>query len=92
MVLIVGALVAASLISRLVWLITRRWPDSIAKAVSINAVSAVIVVVAAAYGSAYGGGPPKFYLAFMIFGGAQLIVLIFDVFWLIRLKPSPEPR
>lgn len=41
-VLIVGALVAASLISRFVWLIARRWPDSIRKAVLINAVSAMI--------------------------------------------------
>lgn len=90
-VLIVGALVAASLISRLVWLIARRWPDSIRKAVIINAVSAVITVVAAAYASAQ-SGPPKFYLALLIFGGAQLIVLTFDVFRLVKLKPSAERR
>jgi ABC-type Mn2+/Zn2+ transport system permease subunit len=90
-ILIVGALVAASLISRLVWLIARRWPDSIGKAALINAVSAMITVIAAAYGSA-DGGPPKFYLALLIFGGAQLIVLTFDVFRLVKLKPSAEPR
>jgi hypothetical protein len=86
-VLIVVAIVAASLVSRLVWLTARRWPDSIGKAFIVNAVSAVIIVVAAAYSSA-NGGPPKFYLALLIFGGAQLIVLTFDVFGLVRFKPE----
>lgn len=90
-VLIVGAIVAASLISRLIWLIARRWPNSIRKAILINVVTAVITVVGAAYSSA-NGGPPQFYLAFLIFGGAQLIVLTFDVFKLVMLKPSTEPR
>jgi pimeloyl-ACP methyl ester carboxylesterase len=90
-VLIVGALVAASLISRLVWLIARRWPDSIRKAILINAVSGVIIVVTAAYASAE-SGPPKFYLALLIFGGAQLVVLTFDVLGLVKLKPSAESR
>jgi pimeloyl-ACP methyl ester carboxylesterase len=90
-VLIVGALVAASLISRLVWLIARRWPDSIRKAILINAVSGVIIVVTAAYASAESGAP-KFYLALLIFGGAQLVVLTFDVLRLVKLKPSAESR
>jgi hypothetical protein len=91
LVLIIGALVAASLISRLGWLIARRWPDSIRKAMLINAVSGMIIVVAATYASAE-SGPRKFYLALLIFGGAQLIVLTFDVVRLVKLKPSAESR
>ena len=91
LVLIAGAFVAAFLISRLIWLVTKRWSNSIGKAVLVNAVSAVIIVIAAAYSSA-DGGPPKFYLAFLIFGGAQLIVLTFDSVGSIRFKPSTEPH
>ncbi|WP_438278807.1 hypothetical protein [Nitrobacter sp.] len=90
LVLIVGALVAAFLISRPIWLITRRWPNSIGKALLINAASAVIIVIAAVFSSA-GDGPSKLYLV-LIFGGAQLIVLTFDVVGLVKFKPSTEPR
>lgn len=90
-VLIVGALVAAALVSRVVWLVARRWPNSIKKAVLVNAVSAMITVIGGAFSSA-NGGPPKFYLAFLIFGGAQLIVLTFDLVGLIRFTSSTEPR
>lgn len=86
--LIVGALVATYLISRLVGLAAKRWPDTIGKAVFVNAVSAIIVVVAGAFGSAADGSPPKFYFALLIYGGAQLIVLTFDVVRLV--KPSTE--
>ncbi|MEH6951549.1 hypothetical protein V4R08_09415 [Nitrobacter sp. NHB1] len=86
---IVVALVAAYLISRLVGLAAKRWPNTIGKAVFVNAVSAIIVVVAGALASAADGSPPKFYLAFLIYGGAQLIVLTFDA---IRLVRSTEPR
>lgn len=85
---IVVALVATYLISRLIGLAARRWPDTIGKAVCVNAVSAIIVIVAGALASAADGGQPKFYLAFLIYGGAQLIVLILDVVRILQLKPS----
>jgi hypothetical protein len=90
--LIVGALVATYLISRLVGLFAKRWPDSIGKAVSVNAVSAIIVVLAGAFASAADGSTPKFYLALLIYGGAQLIVLTFDLFRIVRFKPSADSR
>ena len=86
------ASMAAYLVSRLVGLVARRWPDTIGKAVWVNAVSAVIVVAAGAFASAADGSPPKFYLAFLIYGGAQLIVLTFDVVRIVQLKPSAEHR
>jgi len=86
--IIVVALVATYLISRLVGLVARKWPDTIGKAVCVNAVSAIIAVVAGAWASAADGGQPKFYLAFLIYGGAQLIVLIFDVVRIMQLKSS----
>lgn len=87
-VVIAGALVVAVLISRLIWLVTKRWPDSIGKAVLINAVSAMIAM-AAAYGFA-NGESPRFDIAFLICGGAQLIVLTFDVVGLV--KPSTKAQ
>jgi uncharacterized membrane protein YjdF len=85
LILIVATLVAAVLISRLIWLASKRWPDSIVKAVLINAVSAIIAMIAAAYVFA-NGGPPKFDMAFLMCGGAQLIVLTFDVVGLVTPK------
>ena len=85
LILIVATLVAAVLISRLIWLASKRWPDSIVKAVLINAVSAIIAMIAAAYVFA-NGGPPKFDMAFLMCGGAQLIVLVFDVVGLVTPK------
>ena len=69
--IIVVALVATYLISRLVGLVAKRWPDTIGKAVSVNAVSAIIAVAAGAWASAADGGQPKFYLAFLIYGGLR---------------------
>jgi hypothetical protein len=82
--LIVVALVATYSISRLVRLAAKRWPDTIGKAVFVNAVSAIIVIVAGALASAADGSQPQFYLAFLIYGGAHLIVLTFDVVRLVR--------
>ncbi|MCB1394141.1 hypothetical protein [Nitrobacter sp.] len=86
--IIIVALVATYLMSRLVGLFARRWPDTIGKAVCVNAVSAIIVVIAGAWASAADGGQPKFYLAFLIYGGAQLIVLIFDIVRILQPKLS----
>jgi hypothetical protein len=86
--IIVVALIATYLISRLVGLVARKWPDTIGKAVCVNAVSAIIAVAAGALASAADGGQPKFYLAFLIYGGAQLIVLIFDVVRIMQLKSA----
>ncbi|EAQ34291.1 hypothetical protein NB311A_10423 [Nitrobacter sp. Nb-311A] len=86
--IIIVALVATYLMSRLVGLFARRWPDTIGKAVCVNAVSAIIVVIAGAWASAADGGQPKFYLAFLIYGGAQLIVLIFDIVRILQHKLS----
>lgn len=88
--LIVVALVATYVISRLIGLFARRWPDTIGKAVCVNAVSAAIAVVGGALASAADGGSPKFYLAFLIYGGAQLIVLTFDLVRILRLTHSTE--
>jgi hypothetical protein len=89
LILIIATLVAAVLISRLIWLAARRWPDSIVKAVLVNAGSAIIAMIAAAYVFA-NGGPPKFDMAFLICGGAQLIVLTFDVVGLITSRRPQE--
>jgi FtsH-binding integral membrane protein len=89
--LLIRALVAVFLGSRLIWLVTKRWPDSIGKAVFINAVTALAAVIIAAFGFAH-GGPPRFNMALSIYGRAQLIVLLFDVIRLIQIKPSTEPR
>jgi hypothetical protein len=89
--LLIRSLVAVFLGSRLLWIITKRWPDSIGKAVFVNAVSALVAVVAAAYGFAHGGAP-RFNLALSICGRAQLIVLLFDVVRLIEIKPSIKRR
>ncbi|GAB1716275.1 MAG: hypothetical protein NTAFB05_13170 [Nitrobacter sp.] len=85
LILVVATLVAAVLISRLIWLAARRWPDSIVKAMLVNALSAVIAMIAAAYIFA-NGGPPKFDMALLICGGAQLIVLTFDLVGLVTPK------
>jgi hypothetical protein len=89
--LLIRALVAVFLGSRLIWLVTKRWPDSIGKAVFINAVTALAAVIIAAFGFAH-GGPPRFNMAQSVYGRAQLIVLLFDVIRLIPIKPSTEPR
>jgi uncharacterized membrane protein YjdF len=88
-ILIIATLVVAVLISRLIWLAAKRWPDSIVKAVLINAGSAIVAMIAAAYVFA-NGGPPKFDMAFLICGGAQLIVLTFDVVGLVTSKRPQE--
>ncbi|WP_412772847.1 hypothetical protein [Nitrobacter sp.] len=51
----------------------------------VNALSAVIAMIAAAYIFA-NGGPPKFDMALLICGGAQLIVLTFDLVGLVTPK------
>jgi hypothetical protein len=89
--LLITALLAVFLGSRLIWLVTKRCADSIGKAVFINVMSALVAVIAAAYGFAH-GGPPRFNLALSICGRAQLIVLLFDVVRLIQIKPSIERR
>jgi hypothetical protein len=88
-ILIIATLVAAVVISRLIWLATKRWPDSIVKAMLVNAGSAIIAMSAAAYVFA-NGGPPKFDMAFLICGGAQLIVLTFDVVGLLTSRRPQE--
>lgn len=89
--LLIQALVEVFLGSRLIWLVTKRGPDSIGKAVFINAVTALAAVIIAAFGFAH-GGPPRFNMALSVYGRAQLIVLLFDVIRLIQIKPSTEPR
>jgi len=89
--LLIKALVAVFLGTRLIWLISKSWPDSIGKAVLINVVSAAITVIAAAYVLA-DGGPPRFNLALSVCGRAQLIVLLFDVVRLIQINSSVERR
>jgi FtsH-binding integral membrane protein len=65
--LLIRALVAVFLGSRLIWLVTKRWPDSIGKAVFINVVSALAAVIIAAFGFAH-GGPPRFNMALSVYG------------------------
>jgi len=84
-----GALVGTYLISRLFWIVANAWPDSINKAVSLNVVCAAIVI------------PFDFLLRenvlfvqeLAVYGGCQMIVLIFDLWRLGRgLGIAGAPR
>lgn len=73
----IGAFVAAFLISRVIGLLAKKWPDSYEKAVTVNGLSAAIGILAGMYG--YGDSEHAAWL----YATAQIAVLIIDF---LRIK------
>jgi hypothetical protein len=81
---LLGALVGIFLISRLFWVVTRAWPNSLGKAVFLNVICAAIVI-------------PLDYLLrddvsfieeLALYGACQAAVLIFDLFRVRKNLPT----
>jgi hypothetical protein len=83
-----GAFIGTFLISRLFWVVTKAWPDSIGKAISLNVVCAAIIIPL----DSLVRENASFIQELAVYGGCQLIVLILDL-WRMRktaAKPIPE--
>lgn len=81
----IGAFVGTFLISRLVWLAARWWPNSMGKAAVLSLVSAALVVTLAAWGNADGG--PLNFASAPFYIAAQALVFAMDA-WRIRKQPE----
>jgi hypothetical protein len=76
------ALVSIFLISRLLWIVTKAWPNSIGKAVILNVICAAIIVP---IDYLIRGNVP-FIDEFALYGGCQAIVLAMDALWINKPK------
>jgi MFS family permease len=87
---ILGALLGTFVISRLFWLVTKRWPDDNQKALFLNGVCGVIIISVD-----YLVRPnADFIFEVLLYGSCQMIVLFYDL-WRIagaRKKSSTESR
>jgi hypothetical protein len=78
---LLGALSGTFVISRLFWLVTKRWPDDYQKALFLNGVSGVLIILAD-----YLVRPnADFILEVLVYGSCQIIVLLYDL-WRIAGK------
>lgn len=73
MAFFLGALIATLILSRLLWLVARRWPNSIGKAATLDLGAGVIGGLLAAIGGADGGAPQIVAAVYYIAAGGLLI-------------------
>jgi hypothetical protein len=77
MAFLLGALFNTLLISRLFWIVTKAWPISIVKAIALN-VACVAVLIPIDYVVRDVRQNLPFIQELTIYGGCQMLVLIFD--------------
>jgi hypothetical protein len=79
---VLGALLGTFVISRLFWLVTKRWPDDNQKAVFLNGVSGVLIILAD-----YLARPnADFIFEVLLYGSCQIVVLFYDLWRIARKK------
>jgi hypothetical protein len=83
---LIGAFVGTFLISRLFWLAARAWPNSIEKAIFLNVICMAFIVPL----DFIVRGDVSLTQEFIIYGGCQLIVLIYDTFRVRRDLVAPS--
>jgi hypothetical protein len=81
---LIGALLGTFLISRLFWVATKKWPDSIGKAIFLNVVCALIIIPLD-YSVRDGANLGE---EILLYGMCQVVVFVIDVVWLGRRAPA----
>lgn len=79
---ILGGIVGVFLLSRIVWWMARRWPNTARKAVLLDTLSYVVVIVVASFGMSLDGSPAVA-LAAQTYVLPYLVVLVLD---LLRIR------
>lgn len=80
---LIGGFVAIFLVSRLFWLVARRWPNSIGKVITLDLTTGLLGSLLGAIGGA-DGGPPNL-AAFTVYLPAAALVVVLD---LIRIRKA----
>jgi hypothetical protein len=78
---LVGALIGTFVISRIFWLLTRGWPNSVSKAVALNVICATVVLPL----DVIARGAPSY---LMLYVACQVVVLFYDV---VRIRRAKVP-
>jgi hypothetical protein len=76
---LIGALLGTFLISRVFWLLTRGWPNSLNKAAALNVICAAVVMPL----DFIVRGDPSYLILYV---GCQAVVLFYDVVRIRRTK------
>ncbi len=80
----IGAFFFTGILSRIFWLVAKRWPDSIGKASALDLAAGIIAGLLAAIGAA-DGGPPQIGAALPYLAAGGLLIALDAV----RLKRKP---
>ena len=80
---LIGALVGTFVLSRIFWLIPWYGRNTDTKAITLNALSALVIIPADFLAAVSAGKDANFYGGALLYGGCQFLICLYDIF---RLK------